>query len=108
MASANARPLAPAETSPQPSADWMLEQLAALLDRATETTPTMMRVRIRAIYEGIEVPDERKAFIVPEVEVGDLVLCNAERDSSVVKESLDDGSGRVIVHAESILLKWRE
>ena len=51
---------------------------------------------------------KRKAFVAPEVEVGDLVLCNAERDSSVVKESLDDGTGRVIVHAEGILLKWRE
>ena len=51
---------------------------------------------------------KRKAFVSPEVEVGDLVLCNAERDSSVVKESMDDGTGRVIVHSESILLKWRE
>ena len=63
MANANARPLAPTETPPQPSAEWMLTQLAALLDRAAETTPTMMRVRIRAIYEGVDVPDERKAFI---------------------------------------------
>lgn len=63
MANANARSVAPAGTCPQPSAEWMLEQLAALLDRAAETTPTMMRARIRAIYEGIEVPDERKAFI---------------------------------------------
>jgi co-chaperonin GroES (HSP10) len=51
---------------------------------------------------------KRKAFIVPEVEVGDFVICRAILDSSIVKHSLDDGTGRVIVEAESIQMKWRE
>lgn len=47
-------------------------------------------------------------FIKPEVVPGDLVICRAQLDPGVVKHSLDDGSGRIIVGADSLMLSWRE
>lgn len=50
----------------------------------------------------------RKCFVVPEVAVGECVLCRALLDDGVVKHSFDDGTGRVIVHSEGILASWRQ
>ena len=63
MAIANARRLDPAATETQPSADQKLEQIVALLGDRTRIPPALLRIKIRAVYEDIEVPAEMKAFI---------------------------------------------
>ena len=50
----------------------------------------------------------KPCFDKPEVEVGDCVITRAQLDDSVVKHTLDDGNGRLIIHGDGVLLKWRE
>ena len=45
-------------------------------------------------------------FLAPEVEPGDLVLVNLS-SGAAIKETLEDGSKRLIVDSSAILLKWR-
>jgi co-chaperonin GroES (HSP10) len=51
---------------------------------------------------------KKRIWRQPEVEAGEMVICRAQLDGDLVKHSLDDGSGRVIVHADACLLSWRE
>ena len=50
----------------------------------------------------------KRVYRLPEVEVGDMVLCRAIVDSGVAKAHLDDGTGRIVVDADRLLAKWRE
>ena len=47
-------------------------------------------------------------WVQPEVEVGDCILSRAMLDADIVKHSIDDGSGRLLIHADGILMKWRQ
>lgn len=51
---------------------------------------------------------KKMVFRQPEVEVGDMVLCNAIVESGVARHHFDDGSGRIIVDADRLLAQWRE
>lgn len=48
------------------------------------------------------------AFDKPECSVGDCVLCRAGLDNDATVHSLDDGTGRVIVRGEALLMAWME
>ena len=63
MATANARRLASVETVPDASSDRKLEQIAALLDSPAPITAPMLKVKIWAICEGIDISASRKAFL---------------------------------------------
>ena len=63
MANANARHLAPVETEPGISPDQKLERIAALLDNPAPVTAPMLKIKIWAICEGIDISASRKAFL---------------------------------------------
>lgn len=44
----------------------------------------------------------------PEVEPGDCVLTRALLDDGIIKEALEDGTGRLIIYSQGILAKWKE
>lgn len=68
-----------------------------------------LKFKVVAVGPGAFVKRRKKrVWLQPEVEPGDRVLCNAELDPAIVKHSLDDGTGRVLVDAAGILMKWRE
>jgi co-chaperonin GroES (HSP10) len=47
-------------------------------------------------------------FDKPQVEVGDCIITRAEMDDGIVKHSLDDGTGRLIIKSEGILASWKD
>jgi hypothetical protein len=70
MANANARRLTSLEAAPCASSDQKLEQIIALVGDPARITPAMLRIKIRAIYEGIEVPETQQAFLALAVRAG--------------------------------------
>lgn len=62
MANANARHLTSVATEDATSIQ-KLHQIAALLVDPADLTPVMLRIRIRAIYEGCEVPTDRQKYV---------------------------------------------
>jgi hypothetical protein len=70
MANANAKRLAPVTALPGGAAEHKLEQIAAALISPVKVTPAMLRIKIRAIYEGVEIPADRKAFVALAVRAG--------------------------------------
>ena len=70
MADVNVRRLDTELTAPDALARLKLEQIAALLDNPVRPSPAMLRVKIRAIYEGIEVPTTQQPFLALAVRAG--------------------------------------
>ena len=63
MADANHRRLTSVVTGPRHTPSEKLEFIADLLADPAKITPAMLRIKIRAIYEGAEVPADIKSFI---------------------------------------------
>ena len=72
-------------------------------------TDDSKQYRVLAVGAGQWVKRRRRksrVFIAPEVSPGDLVLVNLS-SGAAIKETLEDGSKRLIVDSSAILMKWR-
>lgn len=63
MAIANGRPRTPALSGRHVSPDEKLEQISALLDDQSPVTAAMLKIKIWAICEGVDISASRRAFL---------------------------------------------
>lgn len=75
---------------------------------------TNLKFRVLAVGPGEQRMKKKNgfykvlpAFDKPAVEVGDCIITRAELDDGIVKHSLDDGTGRLIIKSEGILASWK-
>ena len=64
MANANARRLTSADTASGASPEEKLEQIRALLDSPAKVTLAMLKMKIWAIDEDIDLPADKRAFMI--------------------------------------------
>lgn len=99
---------------PLPDAD--MQQSASGLFLVNHYKKTNLKFRVLAVGPGeqrrrLKRSGKRVLLDVvdaPEVEPGDCILTRALLDDGIIKESFDDGSGRLIIYSQGILAKWNE
>lgn len=100
---------------PMPDADMQTSASGLLL--VNHYKKNTLKFRVLAVGPGAQRkrkhPRSQRERLVPtfdrpEVSVGDCILCRAELDDNVTKEALDDGTGRLIVYADKILMVWNQ
>ena len=94
---------------PLPDAD--MQKSAGGLFMVNKWKHSNLKFRVLAVGSGAWRRRKGKlkpVFDVPEVSVGDCIICRAELDPDVTKYAMDDGTGRLIIHSHGILMKWME
>ena len=99
---------------PMPDAD--IQRSASGIFLVNRYKKSTLKYRVLAVGNGEQRKRKLRSgrlkttavFDRPEVEVGDCILTRAELDDGVTKHTLDDGTGRLIIHAWAIMAKWRE
>lgn len=101
---------------PLPDADIQTSESGLLL--VNKWKKTNLKFRVLAVGAGEFRRRRRKdascrfktvaAWDSPECAVGDCVLTRAELDSDITKFAFDDGTGRLIIKGEGVMMVWRE
>lgn len=102
--------------APLPDADIQTSASGLLL--VNKWKKTNLKFRVLAVGPGEFRKRRRKdasgrfktvaAFDQPECAVGDCILTRAELDSDITKFAFDDGSGKLIIKGEGVMLVWKE